>query len=98
MSIIEHETALPEAPAKPVYPELLEAAEYIRQHGWCQHDYMASDGRVCLYGALRDLPENSPALAEIMRAVDRKPEWWNDAPGRTEQEVIDLLERVGWLG
>lgn len=102
-----------EAPAVPVFPELVRAAEIIRERGWYQGDYYEGyapghnygGGPVCAVGALilthdggfdSDAPW-PPGFFALGDEVGKVPSW-NDAPERTQEEVIDLLERVGWLG
>lgn len=74
------------------------AADYIEEHGWCQHITHAPDGQVCLYGALlRTSPYSQAvgALVELGRTLGADPTrsavMWNDAYGRTKEEVIAFL-------
>ena len=72
-------------------------AKYIREHGWCQGEYHATDGRVCLVGALDSCFSNDYTNGEY-RAVQRKLgvagplSEWNDQEGRTVEEVLTILE------
>lgn len=94
-----------EAPVKPELTEeritLLAAAEYIRQHGWCQNQVETHDGRVCTVGAMGKVTIHKREMdcsAAAKRFVDFnkiEPGFigrWNDAPGRTKEEVIAALE------
>ena len=82
--------------------ELDQVAELIRRCGWCQHELKDSDGRLCLLGALGDLhgrPGESVArLWLYATAGTRHLGEWNDRPGRTVDEVLDLLKRAGPYG
>jgi len=69
------------------------AARYIQRVGWTQNTEQATDGRVSLTGALRlCAPTVSDGL--IARGVfchKGHAEWWNDADGRTQVEVLAYL-------
>ena len=69
------------------------AADYMRQVGWTQGTEQDADGHVCLTGALRlcsPVPGDGYLAREVFRRRGRA-ESWNDAPGRTADEVIDYL-------
>lgn len=69
------------------------AADYMRQVGWAQGTEEDADGHVCLTGALRlcsPVPGDGYLAREVFRRRGRA-ESWNDAPGRTTDEVIDYL-------
>ena len=89
---------------------LLEAADYIEWHGWCQDRVESPGGAVCALGAIchatNDLvaqrllafsPPNILARLKKVIGVARLDEsWhdiqnWNDAPGRTKEEVVAAL-------
>lgn len=86
---------------------LLDAAERIRSRGWCQKRLCAMDGSLCLVGAIFGLNEEAEGmlpfrkqLSEVeskarvlMEDNDFGPDW-NDAPGRTKEEVIAALETI----
>lgn len=80
----------------PVSRALLDAADYIEKHGWCQHSLQDPNGRVCIFGAI-DLVTADPdvlgnAVVRLSRQVSYYPiTAWNDAPERTKQEVVDTL-------
>ncbi len=80
---------------------LLDAAEIIRLGGWCQGEFIAFTGAVCMAGAISEAAREGmydgdvyeTAYNRISRSV-RSPIDWNDTPGRTKDEVVDLLEKV----
>jgi hypothetical protein len=86
------------------YPEQVRkeaqaAADYIKKHGWCQGAYR--DGKkCCALGANRmanRAHDNSPlivAACEVLNIDSYSLHKWNDAEGRTKQEVIDLYESI----
>lgn len=82
------------------------AGDYIRQHGWCQHKPRERDGSVCLRGALDVVcvkihPQLGPMVegyaamvAAIHEITGMYPIEYNDAPGRTKEEILALLDRI----
>ncbi len=74
---------------------LNDAADYIEEHGWCQGELRDEMGQVCILGAIASIPDpedwepRSVAL-KALRAITGSPfpDNWNDAPGRTKEEVI----------
>lgn len=105
---------------------ILRAANYINEHGWCQHLVETPGGAVCLQGALFKTMDPQcmkyrlewgiawrTAPSEYLNAEKRVYNYlqhkgmignykgshnWNDAPGRTKDEVINLLREVAYLG
>lgn len=83
---------------------LLAAAWYIEEHGWCQHDEIDEDGRVCMLGALGKVIKRGLGFEAIealgFDVVHRDSICgtpaadWNDAPGRTQAEVVERLRRA----
>jgi hypothetical protein len=79
------------------------AADYIREHGWCQGASMDAHGRVCLIGAknwVADTLEAGRALTNHLCSVlPSHPLVWNDDPDRAESEVVGVLDAIseGWL-
>jgi len=88
----------------------MKPSEYIRK-GWCQGTlsrtedgtptYLSNDApaKWCLMGAIqqaydRDVVHN-PVYEKLVSLLSEGVPNWNDAPGRTQQEVIDLLESIG---
>ena len=85
------------------------AAKRIRERGWCHHGGMNRQGNICLLiaivGAAKDLvPEGRSSLPALHAARVLDPDVrqgsafpliaYNDAPERTEAEVLDLLARL----
>ena len=75
------------------------AADYIREHGWCQN-VLESDGRVCMYGAIeRIAPEHDNRSRMLIEALrENVPEYliaqFNDASGRTKEEVLEVFDKI----
>ena len=72
---------------------LILAADYITEHGWTQGTFTASDGAVCLHGAIKSC---TPVDGDtgIIRAVMRYKgftEEWNDAGIRSADDVLAAL-------
>lgn len=93
------------------YEVLEAAAEYIEQHGWIQETL--TDGEaVCIVGSMYGVcgylseinehlkiemvKEPFDLLASYMKSQEIAS--WNDAPERTEQEVLDALQKAAKLG
>jgi hypothetical protein len=85
---------------------LLDAADYIERHGWCQHIYQDHAGKVCAAGALLHvaIPDTyhptvreKASLALLALAKLKKylgTDWigsWNDMRGRTKEQVVAAL-------
>lgn len=94
-----------EAPVKSLEPwqqTLLEAAEYLRDHGWCQDRSVDQDGRACLFGSVFAVagktanPLYFEAGTKLMARGGSM--YWNDLPGRTKEEVIAMLEDTAKAG
>lgn len=85
-------------------PEILRAAaERIRTGGWCQGRLGDCDGPVCALGAIKVAMGGHPlgALGDTGRAALKAVNetvgadslvLWNDAPGRTAEQVIEAFE------
>jgi hypothetical protein len=103
----------PEVKLEPWRQHLLDAAQYIREHGWFQGGICdASQERVCLIGSLYAsvglldaAAKRTPNLAlrideewcRVLGYLGLNPRKcdiadWNDATGRTQEEVIAALE------
>lgn len=92
---------------------LLKAADVIERLGWCQNNLQSPDGRVCFAGAMKLAsygtiwPEGPGAIQPTMEAAwtrferfvgtDRASKW-NDADGRTQDEVVAKLRAVALGG
>ena len=83
-----------------------QAAELIRQDGWCQGISRKSTGERCLMDAIRGATGYNQNIAldyerykDVRSRICEKlnviyPTHWNDDPMRTKEEVVDLLEDV----
>lgn len=89
---------------EPVQQHLLEAAEYLRSHGWESGLWRCLiRGSVCMMGAVSKVTEEDfsrsstpyhEAYLRLSSYAGRCAVAWNDQPGRTVEQVIDLLERA----
>jgi len=75
---------------------LLEAADYIEQHGWCQKVYQNGLGNACIMGALLRVARTTSGDGKIMSRLRKylgvtSLENWNDASGRTKEQVVAAL-------
>ena len=79
---------------------LLEAADYIERHGWCQNVYQNGLGNACVMGALlqvvRTTSRDGKSLSRLRKYLDvTSLENWNDAPDRTKEQVVEALRARG---
>lgn len=74
----------------------MKPSQLLRERGWCQGAYQTTDGRCCLVEALIKT-ERTGDTGTFLRNHLRTPflTEWNDAPGRTADEVIAALEAIG---
>ncbi len=80
---------------EPWQKHLLDAAQYIRDHGWCQKALMDDEGRVCLLGALGKIPGDQAIPRQRLRSIiGINLVNWNNSPKRTKKEVIAALEEA----
>lgn len=82
---------------------LLRAADYIEERGWCQLRYHTRAGHVCAYGAILsiegDISVRRKAEVRFSRFHDvLSMENYNDAPGRTKEEVVAALRAAAYGG
>lgn len=88
-----------------IVQKLTEARALIEQ-GWCQGDYYEDSDcgtKYCAVGAIRAAAEDQSyfycldylgqVLGMITASLCNVPNW-NDAPGRTQQEVLALYDRA----
>lgn len=72
--------------------------EIIKTDGWCQGSFTSSYGAHCLAGALSIAAGGeswTPQFHIIANLIDTNSlTGWNDMKGRTEEEVISILERA----
>lgn len=83
---------------------ILAAADLIEQQGWTQSQMKAyaPTGEIigyCLLGAIKQVAPNRFQLRariydHIREETGRNPVQFNDATGRTKEEVIALLRRI----
>ena len=89
----------------PTVEILRRARELLVRDGWAQHVILSGDGRRCLMGAIIHAGQPTPADPEGNRrwaAVEpvckvighRFIGQWNDAPGRTFEEVLAAFDRA----
>lgn len=78
-----------------VQQSCLEAAEYIRTHGWCQGTYQNHLGMVCMIGSaqVRGASVGDPVYYHMVKFLGGiSPISWNDSRNRTKEQVIAALE------
>lgn len=86
------------------------AIEVLERDGWCQGFLTNSQGQHCLLGAMNQAHYNDEVgdfhqFYELRQAVSAhiyngtgdasSITLWNDTPGRTREDVIELLRRAG---
>ncbi len=79
----------------------MKASEIIRQKGWCQFMGISRNGEVCLVQAIDEMDDGA-FNHHVQKIKDKLGignesllSQWNDAPERTKEEVIQVLESVG---
>lgn len=80
---------------------LTRAAQLIRERGWIQGAWDNADGALCLWGAVREASHDlggetaevdaMDVLRDRISNRDVSTPMWNDARGRTVDEVLRLL-------
>lgn len=83
-----------ERPSDPIHAILWDAAGYIEEHGWCQHDHKSGE-RVCAIGAISEVAKWD-VMVDALRVFSAHIgtnliPTWNDTPGRTQEEVVLAL-------
>jgi hypothetical protein len=83
----------------PVVEILSKARELLERGGWCQGTEYNYRGQRCLVGAVYYVAptylDARVAVAALQRETDGAwPAFWNDKPGRTKEEVFELIDRV----
>jgi len=80
--------------------DLMRAAAYIDEHGWCQHALATNAGAVCMVGALNSVGASREAWFRIQKhlgvslpsGIDGWPiAHFNDAETTTKEAVLDKL-------
>lgn len=93
---------------------LLKAAALIEDRGWCQGTQKDARGRMCAIGAINEAEGNlddgrcmpitkagleaNKRLCAVVSPGDFGPAWWNNADGRTAEEVISTMRRIALTG
>jgi hypothetical protein len=81
--------------------QLLQIADYIEEHDWCQGAYRSSGGQVCILGAARELFSDHDQTQGMLKLFEHlgnmNVDEWNDEEGRTKEQVIDKLREVAFL-
>lgn len=105
--IVSMPEALP--PLAQTITDLRTAADVLDEHGWAQHAAVTKDGRLCAWRAVRVAvgepvgsvlsarlaPRRNRALEALYRHLGHRGIIdWNDALGRTEDEVKATLRGV----
>jgi hypothetical protein len=86
---------------------LLEAAEYMEQHGWCRDEFFDDTGAVCLLGAIRrrqprySLGGNSPPALRLQNRIYEKVggylvATWNDEHCESKEQAVTLLRSAAY--
>jgi hypothetical protein len=76
---------------------LLKAADLLAERGWTQGVLEDYEGRMCAAGAVYNVTCNSSAALELLQAhigFSDNIAAWNDAPGRTAEDVILAMKRA----
>lgn len=81
---------------------LRSAQQMIVNHGWCQKRFCDDQGRMCVAGALiRGRVGATDYVYMMSRGFFAKATYtfyditrWNDAPGRTKEEVLKAFDRA----
>lgn len=74
----------------------LEKARALIARGWCQNTQIDADGNVCVVGAIKlaagvehiSVYRHLGFTMDTSRPNETWPAVWNDAPGRTQAEVL----------
>ncbi len=88
----------------PAVQHLINAKNYLQEHGWCPNGAGGEGGTVCIATAIAITTTGDRFPAEVISAISRTigvhPPIgvaigvWNDAPGRTIEEVLDAFDRA----
>lgn len=73
---------------------LIEVRQLLIDEGWCQHASENNLGQHCLMGALNIVDHDGKAYLYLYSLTNHDVCRWNDAPGRTFEEVIALLDKA----
>ena len=73
----------------------MKAWELLEQKGWCQGAMVDSTGRICAFQAVIQVyGYGSPEESRVSELLHGPITRWNDAPGRTKEEVIEALRKA----
>jgi hypothetical protein len=95
---------IPEVKVEPWQEIILKSIELIETYGWVQKAFGSKDVGFCIVGAVRAIRPSpstvnrlgyTEAWTHLMYGFkDRDIATWNDAPGRTKEEVILKLKEI----
>lgn len=78
-----------------------ETRRVLKEHGWCQGTLSNIEGQVCLVMALTLAANDASVPTIVHTAVNTLTDWvgqhpalWNDQPGRTYEQVEDMLKSL----
>lgn len=81
--------------------QLLAVADVLQARGRCQNRLVAEDGRVRLLMAICEVVKDTevPRVRTMIKALQHEIgkvniTTWNDAPGRTDDEVLAMIRRA----
>jgi hypothetical protein len=82
--------------AEPWRQVLLDAADYIDKHGWCQHQEESKTGQVCAFMALKivtdgDIMRRRLPQRRFERFVGLHTTAFNDVFARTAEDVTTAM-------
>lgn len=75
-------------------------ADWFRKHGWCGYDAWGPNGEGCaVVGMVAALHPSTGKYDNLLAAAKNEAGAhdivkWNEAPGRTQEEVIALFDRI----
>lgn len=79
----------------------MKPSQLLREKGWCQGVGTDAQGQMCIMGCLlkasgHDAIQAVKLANKLRSSLDHLSlVRWNDAPGRTKEEVIAALEAIG---
>ena len=87
-------------PLTDVQQTYLAAADLLERDGWSWRRGRSSGGGRCLVVAITDAARSLVAaeagMDYLREYLGRQPVDWNDEPGRTKEDVINLLRNAVW--
>ncbi len=83
---------------KRVVKVLERARQLLIDKGWCQGKYKNFDGQYCSLGAINAVTKSNKLQEEARKILKGvlpiQISNWNDAPGRTKQQVLGAFKRA----